>query len=84
MLLAWGVALAADLVQWVAFPLFLAGGASVADVALDIVVALVLTRLLGWHIAFLPTFITELVPVANVFPTWTLAVWFVTWRQSRR
>jgi hypothetical protein len=82
-LLAWLVAIGADLVQWVALPLFVPGAASGVNLALDIAVALILTRLLGWHIAFLPTMVTELVPVANVFPTWILAVAFVTWRKRR-
>jgi hypothetical protein len=79
--LAWAIAVAADLVQWVALPLFAPGGASGVNLALDIAVALALTRLLGWHLAFLPTAVTELIPVANVFPTWVLAVGFVTWRR---
>ena len=33
---------------------------------------------MGWHLAFLPAFITELVPIANFVPSWTLAMWIVT------
>ena len=38
-------------------------------------------RLLGWHWAFLPTAAAKLIPGADLFPTWTTAVWFVTRRK---
>jgi|ERR1700690_2051097 hypothetical protein len=76
--LAWAVALAADALQIVGLPLFAAGALSPADDVLDIVVASVLVRLLGWHWAFLPSLAAELVPGLDLFPTWTAAVWFVT------
>ena len=43
--LAWAVAIGADALQIVAFPLFAEGGASPADWVLDLFVAFVLTRL---------------------------------------
>jgi hypothetical protein len=76
--LAWAVAIAADALQIVAFPFFVEGGISPADSALDLIVALVMIRLLGWHWAFLPTAAAKLIPGADLFPTWTTAVWFVT------
>jgi hypothetical protein len=76
--LAWAVAIAADLLQIVAFPLFAEGGVSPADSLLDLVVAFMMIRLLGWHWAFLPTAAAKLIPAADLFPTWTAAVWFVT------
>ncbi len=75
---AWAIALAADALQITVFPLFAEGGASPADTALDLVVGLLLTKLLGWHWAFLPSFGAELIPGLDLFPTWTAAVWFVT------
>ena len=75
---AWAVAIAADLLQIVAFPLFAEGVMSPADSFLDLVVAFVMIRLLGWHWAFLPTAAAKLIPAADLFPTWTAAVWFVT------
>jgi hypothetical protein len=75
---AWAIALAADALQLAVFPLFAEGGASPADTALDVLVAFLLTRLLGWHWAFLPTLGAELVPGLDLFPTWTAAVFFVT------
>jgi hypothetical protein len=79
---AWMIAVVADALQIAAFPLFAEGGISPADSLLDIIVAFMLIRLLGWHWAFLPTLATELIPGADLFPTWTAAVWFVT-RQQR-
>jgi hypothetical protein len=76
--LAWGIAIAADALQIVAFPLFVEGGMSPADSALDLVVAFLMIRLLGWHWAFLPTAAAKLIPGADLFPTWTAAVWFAT------
>ena len=79
--LAWLVALAADAIQIVGFPLFVEGAVSPADSVLDLVVGVVLVRLLGWHWAFLPSLAAELIPGMDLFPTWTAAVWFVTRQQ---
>jgi hypothetical protein len=76
--IAWFIALAADAVQIGLFPMFAAGGISPADTALDLIVAFALTKLLGWHWAFLPSLATELLPGFDLFPTWTTAVFFVT------
>jgi len=81
--LAWAVALGADLLQIVAFPLFAEGAMSPFDSALDLIVAVVLIRLLGWHWAFLPSLAAELIPGADLFPTWAAAVWFVTRKQAK-
>lgn len=77
-LLAWIVALAADTIQIAGLPLFAEGAISPLDDILDIVTAVLLVRLLGWHWAFLPSLVAELMPGVNLFPTWTAAVWFVT------
>ncbi len=79
--LAWVVAIGADALQILAFPFFAEGGASPADSVLDLLVAFVLVRLLGWHWAFLPSLAAELIPGLDLFPTWTAAVWFVTRQQ---
>jgi hypothetical protein len=81
--LAWLVAMAADALQMVGFPLFWEGAVSPADDALDIVVAVILTKLLGWHWVFLPTLLAELVPGLDLVPTWTAAVYFVTRQRVR-
>jgi hypothetical protein len=59
---AWFVAIGADLLQWGLFPLFAWGGLAPWDLGVDLVVAFLLTRWMGWHLAFLPAFVTELIP----------------------
>ncbi|HWZ42567.1 MAG TPA: hypothetical protein VNW97_03785 [Candidatus Saccharimonadales bacterium] len=81
--LAWLVALLADAIQIFAFPIFSEGAASPADAVLDLITATILVRLLGWHWAFLPSLAAELVPVLDLFPTWTAAVFYVTRKQSQ-
>ena len=76
--LAWLVAIAADTLQLAVLPLFAAGGVSPADSILDLIVAMGLSRLIGWHWAFLPSLIAELIPGLDLFPTWTMAVLYVT------
>ena len=76
--LAWMVALGADALQLAVIPMFAEGALSPVDAVLDAVVAVALVRLLGWHWAFLPTLMIEALPGADLFPTWTAAVFFVT------
>ena len=78
MRLAWAIAITADFLQWVAFPLFAGGAVSPWNNVLDIAVAVMMIRLLGWHWSFLPTFAVELFPVVDLAPTWTLAVLLAT------
>jgi hypothetical protein len=80
---AWAVAIAADFVQILVLPVFVLGGLSPADALVDLAVALILTKLLGWHWAFLPTMLAELIPGFDLFPTWTTAVLYVTWQRLR-
>jgi hypothetical protein len=68
------LAIVADAVQIIAFPLFLEGAYSPLDDVLDFAVAAVLVNLLGWHWEFLPSFAAKLVPGADLVPFWTLAV----------
>ncbi len=72
------VAASADLLQIVLLPAFLPGSASPAADVIDVAVALVMLRLIGWHWAFLPTFLVELFPLVDLVPTWTAAVFLVT------
>ena len=78
------LALAADALQIVVFPLFGEGALSPADDVLDVGVAAVLVRLVGWHWEFLPAFAAELVPGVDLVPFWTLAVVNVyrKWKKS--
>ncbi len=75
---AWAIAIAADALQIAALPLFAAGGISPADTLLDLLVAVLLTRVLGWHWAFLPSMLAEVLPGFDLFPTWSTAVFFVS------
>ena len=76
--LALAVALAADVTQWVLVPLVLGGFTSPVNNAIDIGVAVAMIVLVGWNWAFLPTFLAELIPVVDLVPTWTIAVWLAT------
>jgi hypothetical protein len=75
---ALSIAILADALQIVFFPLFGEGALSPINDVLDIAVGWTLTRLLGWHWAFLPSFLAELVPGLDLVPTWSLAVLIVT------
>ena len=82
-LLARWVAVAADLLQIVIFPAFFPGILSPLNGALDVVVGFAMILMLGWHVAFLPTFVAELIPFVDLFPTWTLAVLYVTRKRGQ-
>ena len=77
------LALIADGLQIILFPLLGEGGLSPADDVLDVAVALILSRLIGWHWEFLPSFLTKLLPVVDAVPFWTLAVANV-YRKSKK
>src|SRR5262245_3089277 len=72
------LAVVADAVQLGLMPLFVEGAASPAHDVLDAIVAVAMITLLGWHWAFVPTLVAEMIPFADLFPTWTGAVLFVT------
>lgn len=73
------IAMAVDALQVGAFPFFFEGVLSPANDILDVVTSVIMVTLLGWHWAFLPTLLAEIVPAVNLFPTWTAAVFFATW-----
>jgi len=77
------LAIIADVLQVVVFPLFVQGAMSPADDVLDLSVAGVLTYLLGWHWEFLPSGLAKLVPGVDLVPLWTLAVANVYRKQKR-
>ena len=68
------LAILADALQIVVFPLFVAGAASPADDILDFAIGAVMVHLLGWHWEFLPSFLGKLVPGVDLVPFWTMAV----------
>src|ERR1700680_2036815 len=77
------VAMIADALQIVVFPLFVEGAASPVDDILDFGIGAVLVHLLGWHWEFLPSFLAKLVPGVDLVPFWTMAVVNV-YRKSKR
>lgn len=76
--LARGLAIAADALQLGLFPLVAEGWISPVDIGLDVVMCVVLTWMVGWHIAFLPSFLLKGVPFIDLAPTWTIAVLIAT------
>jgi hypothetical protein len=78
------LAMAADAVQIFVMPLFAEGALSPADDLLDVGIAVILVRLLGWHWEFLPAFAGELIPGVDLVPFWTLSVMNVyrKWKQE--
>jgi hypothetical protein len=75
---ALALAVMADAVQLGLIPLFAEGLLSPANDGLDVVVAVAMLLLLGWHWALLPSVLAEMTPALNLFPTWTAAVIFIT------
>jgi hypothetical protein len=70
---AMAVAVVADGLQIALGPLGIAG----FDQGIDLIAALLAIGLLGFHPLLLPTFLIELIPVADLMPTWTGCVLFV-------
>jgi hypothetical protein len=64
---AYAVAVLVDAAQWLLGPL----GWAFADELLDVGAMIVLWRVIGFHPLLLPTFVLELLPVADLLPTWT-------------
>jgi hypothetical protein len=81
--IARGIAVAADVVQIGFSPVMAEGFMSPFSDALDAVVAVVLTLLVGWHIAFVPSFLIKMLPVADLAPTWTIAILLATRGRSQ-
>jgi hypothetical protein len=77
------LAIVADVLQIIVFPLFSEGALSPADDVLDVGVGAVLVHLLGWHWEFLPSFLGKLVPGVDLVPFWTMAVINV-YRKAKR
>ena len=76
------LAILADIVQVILFPIFFAGAESPPNDILDACMAGILSWLLGWHWEFLPSFAGRLIPFVEFVPLWTLAVANV-YRKSR-
>lgn len=70
---AYTIAVLADGLQFVLGPAGWVG----SDQGADIVAMILLTAVLGFHPLFLPTFVLELLPIADMLPTWTGCVMMV-------
>lgn len=70
MVLAIAVAIAADGLQL----LFNGVGWLGPDQIIDVIAMLLTSWLIGFHWLLLPTFVLELIPVADDLPTWTACV----------
>lgn len=84
---AFAVAVVADILE---FPITAAEATVVGAPAgelgacvLDTVVFGIMTRLLGFHWMFLPSFVVEVIPGLNMFPTWVGCVAFVVWKRKK-
>ena len=73
---AWIVAIGVDAIQ---IPVEATGFLGwLLGAGLDVVTMIVLTVLVGFHWAFLPSFLTEWIPYLDYAPLWTLAVLLAT------
>jgi hypothetical protein len=77
------LAIVADALQIVVFPVFVEGAIAPADDILDLGIAAAMISLLGWHWEFVPSFLAKLVPGVDLVPLWTMAVANV-YRKSKR
>src|SRR5215469_6608612 len=75
---AYMIAICADFLQICLFPFFSEGFISLLDDFSDVFVCIILSRLIGFHIAFVPSFLIKLIPIVETAPTWTIAVLIAT------
>jgi hypothetical protein len=78
--LAYGVAVTADVLQWVLGPV----GWVFADEILDVVAMAAIARIIGFHPLLLPAFVLEFLPVVDLVPTWTGCVALVVSLRKRQ
>ena len=76
--LARALAVCVDLVQLGLPYIFGEGFLSPINDVLDVLACVALILMIGWHYAFIPTFLIELVPIGDLAPTWTIAVFIAT------
>jgi hypothetical protein len=77
---AYAVAVTTDLLQLLLGPF----GWAFIDELLDVAAMAAITRAIGFHIALLPTFMIELLPVSDFLPTWTASVAMVVALRRRK
>ncbi|HXB58960.1 MAG TPA: hypothetical protein VNU95_05330 [Candidatus Acidoferrales bacterium] len=74
LVLAFAIAICADAVEIGLGAIFSEGFISPFDDIMDAVTCAILTLLMGWHFAFMPSFVFKLIPMVDLAPTWTIAV----------
>lgn len=79
MVLAFVTAVVADGLQLLLGPFGWEG----FDQAIDVVAMVAISRIVGFHILLLPTFVVELVPVIEDLPTWTACTVAVIFLRKR-
>jgi hypothetical protein len=84
LVLACMLAVMADLLQVILFPLMFEGFLSPLNDIIDFAVAALMTMLLGWHWVFLPSAVGKLVPGVDIAPFWTAAVFWVLVRGKKK
>jgi hypothetical protein len=78
--LAYAIAVTTDVLQWLLGPF----GWAFADEVLDVTAMILTWRVIGFHPLLLPTFALELLPVADMLPTWTGCVAIVVALRTRQ
>jgi hypothetical protein len=78
--LALAVAAVADIVPVALAPLAF----GFLDEIVDVIAMALTTLLIGFHPLLLPTFVIEVLPGVDVFPTWTACVTSVLWLRRRK
>jgi len=85
--LAYVVAVAADVLEFPITALENTGfgiiPGELAAGVVDAVVFGIMTRLLGFHWLFLPSFVLEAIPEIDVLPTWVGCVAYVVWQRKK-
>ncbi len=77
---AYAIAVATDILQVLLGPF----GWTFADEILDVIAMVGVSRAIGFHVALLPTFVIEFLPVSDMLPTWTASVALVVTLRRRK
>jgi hypothetical protein len=85
--LAYAIAIIADVLEFpitgAEMTILGAPGGEAAASFLDCVVMVAMTKLLGFHWVFVPSFLVEIVPGLDLLPTWVGCVAFVVWQRKK-
>src|ERR1700691_2144441 len=86
-MVAFAIAAIADVLEFpiAAVEITIAGAPSgeLAAFVLDCVIMGAMTKLLGFHWMFLPSFCVEVIPGLDLLPTWLGCVAFVVWQRKK-